>query len=212
MEKPPGATLEEARNVCATAAETNARVMVSLNRRFHPAIRDMLAWLGERPLAYVRADFVRHRRGEPRFYVDTVVHAIDTLRFFAGEVESFSVKARAMGNVRWAIIQLGFATGVLATLEVHPDSGRLLEAYELHGQGYRVRATTRGAAAGDVTAWEGDRVAWTRKPASDTPRFVINGTYNETVAFIAALKGERPVGPTPGSGTESAGFLDWRYE
>ncbi len=198
MEKPPGATLGEARHVCAVAEETGARVMVSLNRRFHPAIRAMLAWLAERPLAYVRAAFIRHRRGEPRFYVDTVVHAIDTLRLIAGGVESFTVTAREMGQVRWAVSQFSFVSGVLATLEVFPDSGHLLEAYELFGQGYRVRATVRGAGAGDVRAWEGDRLAWRTRMADDTPSFVVNGTYDETAAFITSIKGERPFGPTPG--------------
>lgn len=198
MEKPPGATLEEARHVCAVAEETDARVTVSLNRRFHPAIRAMLAWLGERPLSYVRAAFIRHRRGEPRFYIDTVVHAVDTLRFIAGEAESLTVSARAMGQVRCAVIQFSFSSGVLATLEVFPDSGHLVEAYELFGQGYRVLARIRGAGAGDATAWEGDCLAWRSKPADDTPRFVVNGTYDETAVFITSLKGERPFGPTPG--------------
>jgi predicted dehydrogenase len=198
MEKPPGATLEEARRVCAVAEETGARVMVSLNRRFHPAIRAMLTWLGERPLAYVRAAFIRHRRGEPRFYVDTVVHAIDTLRLIAGEVENFTVTARTMEQARWAVSQFSFVSGALATLEVFPDSGHLVEAYELFGQGYHVRATVRGAGAGETTAWEGDRLAWRKRLTDDAPRFVVNGTYDETAAFIASIKGERPFGPTPG--------------
>jgi predicted dehydrogenase len=197
MEKPPGASLEQARHVCAVVEETSARVMVSLNRRFHPAIRAALTWFGERSLAYVRAPFIRDRRGEPRFYIDTVVHAVDTLRFIAGEIESLTITSRKMEQVRWAIIQLNFASGVLATLEVQPDAGHLVEAYELFGQGHHVRATARGAGAGDAIAWEGDRIVWSESPASDTPRFVVNGTYDETVAFISSLKGERPFGPAP---------------
>ena len=55
MEKPLGATPEEAEQICRLAERQNSRVMVSLNRRFDPAITAACAWISRRPLQYVRA-------------------------------------------------------------------------------------------------------------------------------------------------------------
>jgi len=136
--------------------------------------------MGTRQLAYVRASFIRHRRRERRFVVDTAVHAIDTLSLIAGEVQAYAASARTMGEAPWADIQFSFASGVLATLDVLPDSGHVVEAYDLFGRGYRVLATVRGASAGEAVAWEGGRLAWRSRPSDDTESFLVNGTYAET--------------------------------
>jgi predicted dehydrogenase len=46
MEKPPGATPDEAREIVELVKGTGAWVMVSMNRRFDPALRAALDWWG----------------------------------------------------------------------------------------------------------------------------------------------------------------------
>ncbi len=197
MEKPPGATVNEAQQVCAIAEETKASIMVSMNRRFTPALRAGLDWKAERTLTYVRGTMVRHHRCEPDFMTGTAIHAMDTLRTIAGDVQSYQVISHKVAGVRWYVVDLAFDAGICGTLEILPDAGHELEVYELFGPAYRIQVHMRGPDAGQVTCWEQGQTVHHATPARHDPPFVINGTYDETAAFIAALRDQRPFAPTP---------------
>jgi predicted dehydrogenase len=133
MEKPPGATLEEAREIVRLVHQTGSHVMVSMNRRFDPALRIALDWWGGRPLHYVRGTIVRVNRREPEFFYGTAIHPLDALREIAGDVRKSSVTERWEGGVRWYTVQLVFEQVTLGVLEVLPTAGSMAEAYELYG-------------------------------------------------------------------------------
>jgi predicted dehydrogenase len=199
MEKPPGATAEEARQIVELVRKTGAHVMVSMNRRFDPALRVALDWWGERPLRYVRGTIVRVDRREPEFFYGTAIHPFDTLREIAGDVGEYSVDERRDGEVRWYTVRLGFESGAAGVLEVLPTAGSMGEFYELFGPGCRALVRAGGPDTGEVQCWEDGDLVLGENPTWGEPTFVRNGTYAETTAFIESLDGRRPVHPTPAS-------------
>ena len=140
MEKPPGATLGEAQDIVSLTEKTDTRVMVSMNRRFDPALCAMCDWKGEHPVEYVRGTILRHNRIEPKFMQVTALHALDAMRKIGGNVADYSAAGRHVGGVWWYIIQLVFDNGTVGVLEVLSNSGSTAEYYELFGLNYRARA------------------------------------------------------------------------
>jgi predicted dehydrogenase len=196
MEKPPGATLAEAREIVDLVGRMGAHVMVSMNRRYDPALRMALDWWGERPLHYVRGTIVRVDRREPEFFYGTAIHPLDALREIAGDVREFSVDERRDGTVRWYVVRLDFERGAAGVLEVLPTAGSMGEFYELYGPGCHALVRAGGPDTGEVRCWEDGQLVVDENPTLGEPTFVRNGTYAETSAFIRSLGG-LPVHPTP---------------
>jgi myo-inositol 2-dehydrogenase/D-chiro-inositol 1-dehydrogenase len=197
MEKPPGATVAEARQIVNLVHQTGAHVMVSMNRRFDPALRMALEWWGERPLHYVRGTIVRVDRREPEFFYGTAIHPLDALREISGDVSDVSLDERRDDEVRWYTVRLAFERGAAGVLEVLPTAGSMAEAYELYGPGCRALVRVGGPDTGEVRCWKGGELVLEENPTHGEPTFVRNGTYAETSAFIQSLDGGQPVHPTP---------------
>jgi predicted dehydrogenase len=90
VEKPLGSSLAEVKALQNSAAETHTWNMVSVNRRFMPFLNRAIDWTKEAgSLRYVRCTLTRHSRAEPEFIWATAVHAVDTLRYIAGEALVF---------------------------------------------------------------------------------------------------------------------------
>lgn len=198
MEKPPGATAAEARQIVELVHRTGAHVMVSMNRRFDPALRVALDWWGDRPLRYVRGTIVRVNRREPEFFYGTAIHPLDALREIAGDVSEVSVEERRDGEVRWYAVRLVFECGAAGALEVLPTAGSMGEFYELYGPGCRALVRAGGPDTGEVRCWEEGRLVVDENPTLGELTYVRNGSYAETSAFIGSLDGNLPVHPTPG--------------
>jgi predicted dehydrogenase len=197
MEKPPGATAGEARQIVQLAGQLGARVMVSMNRRFDPALRAALRWWGERPIHYVRATIARVDRREPHFVFGTAIHPLDTMREIAGDVRGFEVAARKVSGVRWFVVRLAFECGAIGVLEVLPTAGCMVESYEVFGAGCRAQVGVGGPDTGEARCWDGGELAFEQEPARGEPVFMRNGAYDETVAFINVLRGDRAPHPSP---------------
>ena len=197
MEKPPGATPEEARVVAELVQATGAHVMVSVNRRFDPALTAAMAWWGDHPMTYVSGCLARVDRREDFFVTGTAIHAVDALRAIAGDVSDFTVEGRTVDGVRWFFLREGFANGAVGSLDVMPSAGQNIERYEISGPGRRAVISSGYLDAGDVTCWEGGVLALQSRPADGMPDYVRAGSYAETCAFIDALRTGRAPGPTP---------------
>ena len=93
VEKPLGASLAEAQALRDSAAATKTPNMVSVNRRFMPLLNRAIEWTSHAgPLRYVHCTLARHARQEPEFLWATAVHAVDTLRYIAGQVVAFDLR------------------------------------------------------------------------------------------------------------------------
>jgi predicted dehydrogenase len=197
MEKPPGATVEEARSVVDLVEAAGVPVMVSMNRRFDPALSAAMAWKEARPIAYVRGTIVRHKRQEPEFMTGTAIHPLDAMRAIAGDVREFEADSRNVNGVRWYVVRLAFVSGAMGVLEVLPDAGTQAESYEIFGDGYRLLVQMGEVDAGRVCCWEDGQLVRTRGLAQGEPDFVRNGAFGETMSFILALEQGRTLHPSP---------------
>ncbi|HKQ52893.1 MAG TPA: Gfo/Idh/MocA family oxidoreductase [Pyrinomonadaceae bacterium] len=196
IEKPLGTSAAEVERLARVARETATPHMVSVNRRFMPYLNRALAWAREiGPLQYVRAAQVRHNRDEADFIWTTAIHALDALRHVAGEVKIFDAEVQrgASLSTTWYVVSLHFEGGARGQIEVLPTAGMVEESYELFGEGYRARVVAGSGAQRSLECWRGGRLEVEAVAADDEPAHLRNGSYEEVVEFVQALKaGTRP--------------------
>ncbi len=197
MEKPPGATVSEARTLVDLVERVGTPTMVSMNRRFDPFLCAALHWQADRPLVYLCGSIIRHNRREPEFMTGTAIHALDAMRAIAGDVSEFRVEKHTVDGVRWYIIHLRFVGGTAGLLQVLPTGGAVEERYEGLGADWRFEAQAGDWDRGGVCGWQNGQVTLSADPARGQLSFVRNGTWAETVAFIQAVRDGLPMYPTP---------------
>lgn len=197
IEKPPGVGVEGARRLLAVARDTGTHHMVSLNRRFSPAMLRAQEWLARdgRTVRFIVSRMIRHHRVEPFFVRDTGIHSIDavlsamamprTVRPHGHRVEG--------SEARLFEARVTDVDDAIAQFLIAPDSGVREETMELVGRGFRVDIDFQHGA---FTAWEGDRQAAHWEAAPEMAEYEFCGCVDETAAFIASLQGRRPWGPT----------------
>jgi predicted dehydrogenase len=193
IEKPLGTSLPEIEQLARVARETQTLHMVSVNRRFMPYLNQARSWMEKHgPLRYVRASQVRHQRSEPDFIWSTAIHAIDALRYIAGDVEEFDVTV-SRGEATWYVISLRFETGTTGQVEILPTAGMVEESYELFGEGCRTRVTASSGTQRSLECWaDGERII-ASQVTEDEPEDLRNGAYQEIEEFVRALQtGRRP--------------------
>lgn len=198
VEKPLGSSLAEAKALHEAASKTGTRNMVSVNRRFMPALNRAIGWTRESgELRYVRCTMSRHARKEPEFLWGTAVHAADTARFIAGDVAGAKVQKlnRSDSNVSWYAVDLAFKNGVHGRIDVVPTTGMLEESYELFGEDFRAIVTAPFGQDRGLRCYRGNRLLLDER-SDGTPEDVLSGFYDETAAFLGALSRSQQLSPT----------------
>lgn len=199
FEKPPGRNSREARELLEIATEHESPHMISFNRRFNPAVMRAREWLGtaasERPPHSAISRLLRVERYEPQHITSTGIHAVDTLCSFFGApqwVSSHRWQSREQGGESCSA-WVCFADGATSQFAIEPDAGARKETYELFGPGYTVRID---AVAGRLCIEDsGERVrSW--ETDDEMPRYVRNGTMEETATFLAAVERGDGFAPT----------------
>jgi predicted dehydrogenase len=199
IEKPLGRSLEEVERLARAARETGTPHMVSVNRRFMPYLNRAAAWArGAGRLQYVRATMVRHRRDEADFVQTTAIHALDALRHVAGEIESYRAETQRPADLSapWHVVSLRFASGAHGRLEILPTAGVIEESYELFGEGFRARVVAGSGPQRSLHCWRGGQLEVEEHAAEDEPIDLRNGSYQEVVEFVGALREGRRPAPT----------------
>ncbi|HEX6649837.1 MAG TPA: hypothetical protein VF075_09865, partial [Pyrinomonadaceae bacterium] len=195
IEKPLGTSLTEIEKLAQVAHDTQTPHMVSVNRRFMPYLNEARSWMHDHgPLRYVRASQVRHRRDEADFIWSTAIHALDALRYIAGEVAAFDVTLPQPGNeTRWYVVALRFESGTIGQMEVLPTAGMVEESYELFAEGCRARVTAGSGPQRSLQCWEDGELVMESQADEDQPEDLRNGAYQEVEEFVHALQtGTRP--------------------
>jgi len=196
IEKPLGTSLTEIERLAQVARDTQTPHMVSVNRRFMPYLNQARSWMHDHgPLRYVRASQVRHGRNEPDFIWSTAVHALDALRYIAGEIAAFDVKVPPSGNheTAWYVIALRFESGTIGRIEVLPTGGMVEESYELFAEGCRARVTAGSGPQRSLQCWKDDKLVLESQATEDQPEDLRNGAYQEVEEFVRSLRtGARP--------------------
>lgn len=140
IEKPPGISLAEATSL---AAASHGFTYVAFNRRAMPSIVRLRQWATGHPVHFARAEMLRTNRLEPRFAIETGIHALDALRFLMGDPVSIDVDSRPHSdpNVSDYTVRLHFSNAAVAELTLMLNTGLRRESYLLVSNGAAAEAT-----------------------------------------------------------------------
>lgn len=194
VEKPLGSCLAEAQALIDTAIASSTPNMVSVNRRFMPLLNRAIEWSSRGgPLHYVRCTLARHDRTEPEFLWATAVHAVDTLRYIAGQVTGFDVRVlTASGAPAWYGVDLHFENGISGRVDVLPTAGMVEETYDLFGEGFRTSLTCPFGPQLACRCFRNGQLVEQENVPVETPEDMVNGCYDELAAFVELLRGGAP--------------------
>ena len=201
IEKPLGRNLSEAREIVATVEASGVPVMVSLNRRFDPALRMALEWVERERLCIRLAEgcMLRSHRTEPDFLWGTGVHLIDALCSVAGplELQGAPQVITHGGSACGRTALLHGESGVSVQLTILPCAGKVEETIRLLGDEFIVEVKTGAVHPWSVQIWRNGQPALSVAAPSLEPEFLSSGAYAEMEAFIAALQTKSRLTPTP---------------
>ncbi len=199
VEKPLGSKLAEVRALLEAAKATSTPNMVSVNRRFMPFLNRALEWtrsLG--PIQYIHCAMARHARTEPDFIWATAVHAVDTLRYIAGDVAD--VEARIVNSGRpstnWYAIDATFKNKTSARIDVLPSAGIAEETYDLFGEDFRATITSPFGPQRGWRAFRNGQLSAEESATEEMTEDVIFGFYDEASALIHAISAGSKLQPT----------------
>jgi len=145
IEKPPGVTLEQTRNMALAAERNGCLSMVGFNRRFIPLmdeVRNRIEAHG--PMIQCVATFYKNTIGAGPYYDGAIdiltcdaIHAVDALRWMGGEVKKVASNIRSLyadyDNSFNALLTFeSGATGILLTNWV---VGKRVHTFEMHTKG-----------------------------------------------------------------------------
>ncbi|MFW6437556.1 MAG: Gfo/Idh/MocA family protein [Armatimonadota bacterium] len=198
IEKPPGVDSAATRRIVQVAKETRTPHMVSLNRRFSPALVMANEWMAanaaDRPPQVCIARMLRHSRTEPSFRVWTGIHLVDGALSVMGRPSTVRATNTPSQHEGVFYTQAAVETELgMVHYFLSPAVGVLEETYEFQGPDYTVQVDAQQCALRIfdarecVVEWEADQ---------DKPPAWLNGTVGETQAFINAIEGRLEFGPT----------------
>jgi virulence factor len=142
LEKPATQASPLIWDLTALAREKERVLMVGFNRRFSLLYRQARDILGDRPVQMCIAE--KHRPSAYyvslyNYYLDDIIHQIDLLRYFCGELEplhtAFQMKD---GRVAWTACSMQREDGGAALLQTSLAAGTWQERITLHGDGMTI--------------------------------------------------------------------------
>jgi predicted dehydrogenase len=222
LEKPPGMTTAETRELLATALASGTDAMVAVNRRFNPLLTEARRLVEERGrIATIVAEFYQfsmplyRRLGSPEESLASIIvpgsiHTVDLIRYLGGDVAEVYARADAYFDRHpdsfTALIR--FQNGATGLLNYNLTSPIRLERVSFHGN--EASAVLEGL-ADSCTVYVGDTVhdltnVRRRDPSSpewsDRPfNPFINGWWHQDRFFLDAVREGRRIG-FPGSNLE----------
>jgi len=192
IEKPLGLNIDEARAIHRMVHDARAvdRVMVSMNRRFDPAITRGLRWLRDQPPPrYVHATMIRSGRTEADFAWGTGIHIIDALLHMFGPLELLNVEcptAVAGQTDAWRIADLRSHAGCPIRLDILPDAGEWEERIRVLGDGYQIDIDAGMLPPWRVRAVKRLQLELDERSPADEPLHISNGTAGNYAAMPRA--------------------------
>ena len=146
IEKPPGITSFQTRQLARHARANDCLTMVGFNRRYIPLMTRVKEMADERgPITQGVATFYKNMANSPPYYngaVDTltcdIIHAVDVLRWICGEPVVVASHLRALGtdyqNSFNALAE--FDSGATGILLSNFAVGSRIHTFEMHTKGF----------------------------------------------------------------------------
>ena len=198
IEKPPGVTAEQTRNMALTAEKNGCLTMVGFNRRFIPVMVEAKRIVKERgEIIQCVATFYKNSIGAGPYYAGAIdiltcdaIHAVDTLRWMGGEAVSVASDVRSIyaeyGNSFNALLKYeNGATGVLLTNWV---VGKRVHTFEMHAKGISAFVNGDDCALIYSDNKEEPLVLNAKEAAGSSENHKYYGFYGEDRHFIDCIK------------------------
>ncbi|MGB9595301.1 MAG: Gfo/Idh/MocA family protein [Candidatus Poribacteria bacterium] len=198
IEKPPGVTAEQTRNMALTAEKNHCLTMVGFNRRFIPLLVEAKRLVLERgEMIQCVATFYKNSIGAGPYYAGAIdiltcdaIHAVDALRWMGGEVVSVASDIRRIyaeyDNSFNAIMKFkNGGTGILLTNWV---VGKRVHTFEMHAKGISAFVNGDDSAFIYSDNKEEPLVLKTKEIAGSSENYKYYGFYNENRHFIDCIK------------------------
>jgi predicted dehydrogenase len=219
LEKPPGITADQTRQMARAAANAGKHGMVGFNRRFLPLLVEAKRRVEERgPLVQIVCTFYKNHPPQGPYYDGAVdiltsdaIHAIDTLRWLGGPIAQLAsvcdtTPDAVYENTFGALAR--FESGAVGHLLLHWAVGARRHTFELHTRGLSAfvdgDVEARFYADGSVTP----EVVGTRECAGSDEFRVYYGYQAENRYFVdCLLRGEAPQ-PSLADATETMELVE----
>jgi len=198
IEKPPGVTAEQTRNMALTAEKNGCLTMTGFNRRFIPIMVEAKRIVKERgEILQCVATFYKNSIGAGPYYAGAIdiltcdaVHAVDSLRWMGGEVKSVASDIRSIyaeyDNSFNALLKYeSGATGVLLTNWV---VGKRVHTFEMHAKGISAFVNGDDSALIYSDNKEEPIVLNAKEFAGSSENYKYYGFYGESRHFIDCIK------------------------
>jgi virulence factor len=222
IEKPPGVTSEQTRQMANAAEKAGVVSMVAFNRRYIPLLNLARKRVLDRgPMIQCVSTFYKDHRGNGPYYNGAIdilscdaVHAVDTLRWMGGNVEQVSsdVQSRAgacYDNMFNALVR--FENGGVGVLLTNWNVGGRRHTFEMHGEGISafVDPDDRALIYED-NATEPETITTQEASESEEFRFY-SGFAAENRHFIDCVKAGKETGSTLRDAVKTMELVDWIY-
>ncbi|MDO9543351.1 MAG: Gfo/Idh/MocA family oxidoreductase [Kiritimatiellia bacterium] len=204
IEKPPGVTAEQTRNLARLAEKNDCLTMAGFQRRFCPLIVEARKRVEERgPIIQCLARFVKNTVGAGPYYGGAIdiltcdaIHAVDILRWMGGEVkkvcgdiENFYAEYDNAFNAL-----LKFENGAVGFLLTNWVVGKRTYLVEMHAKGISAYAEPDDKAVIYKDNKDEGDIILTKDMARSDQNFKCAGFFAENRHFIDCLKeGKQPL-------------------
>jgi predicted dehydrogenase len=207
LEKPPGANLQEAKELADISKRTGTPNMVGFNRRWAPCTLKALGWLKDTgPIEYIHSRMLRPERRDETFAFGTGIHLLDCVRALA-EATVGGIRSARTTRMASAVaplnfyVDMAFGSGAAGRCDILPGCGIVGETYSLFAA--KECVTYRFP----WTAWpqldcDGRAELWVDGKLKDAkdyplhPQYISSGPCNQAAELISALREGRKPSPS----------------
>ena len=198
IEKPPGVTLHQTKEMALAAEKHDCKTMVGFNRRFIPLMRKVKQIVEEQgPIIQCMSTF--HKNAPNALYYDGVIdvltcdaiHAVDTLRWLGGgEVQAVASDINSFYSEREnsfnALVK--FTNGASGYLCTNWAVGGRIHIFEMHAQGISAYINPDAGGCATLYTHEGKTEITTEEAADSDATHKTYGFFGETRHFVDCIQ------------------------
>ena len=198
IEKPPGVTLHQTKEMALAAEKNGCKTMVGFNRRFIPLLQKVKAIVEERgPIIQCMSTF--HKNTPNALYYDGVidvltcdaVHAVDALRWLGGgEVKAVASDINSFYSERENSFNAlaKFTSGASGYLCTNWAVGGRVHIFEMHARAISAYINPDANGRAVIHTPEGTTEITTEEAAGSNETYKTYGFYGESRHFVDCIQ------------------------
>ncbi len=221
IEKPPGVTREQTRQLANLAEKKGVLTMAGFQRRFAPAAVEAKKKILQRgDVIHCQANFFKNYINQPPYYNGAIdiltcdaIHSVDILRWMAGEPKKItsSVKNLFAGYDNCFHAMIEFESGATGFLAANWVSGKRIYNIEIHGKGICAFVNPEDSAVIYKDGKEEGEVLKAAELAGSKETFRLAGFYDENKHFINCIKAKKQPQTNFADALKTMEFVDRIY-